>query len=808
MSRQAKLLYEFGPFRLIPDESLLLRDGQPVALSPKGFEVLVALVRRGGSLVGKEELLKEVWPDAFVEEANLSRQVYALRRALGEDEEGRPYIETVPKRGYRFTTNVREVGNGAGGMTIGAVGAPGTIETVETVTRTHIVAEEEISLVDDEDPPRVLPQAVLALPTPSIQGSRKTSRLVLFATITALAVGIAVASYFYFRRPPALTDRDVILLAEFENRTGDDVFDGTLKQALAVQLEQSPFLSIFSDERVRETLRYMGRSPDERVTKEMAREVCQRQGIKALLTGTIVSLGGHYVMTLEAMHAQTGNVIARGQVEAAGKEQVLKVLGEAASRLREKLGESLPSIQKFDAPLEQATTSSLEALKAFSLAREQHSQGKYLEAIPLYKRAIELDPNFALAYNRLAAAYSASRQTALAAESSRLAFELRERISEREKLYISASYYATVTREVEKTAEVYELLTQAYPRDSSAQHNLASSYLNIGQYEKAVAPAREAIRLNPTFAPAYTTLASSLIGQSRYDEAQEVLDQAVAQKTDALSAHTLLHTLALIRGDSAGMQRQVDWARGRSDEYLTLEWQAQVADLAGQRRTARELYGRAIELAKGRGLVEYASGLFAHNALRYALLGDCVKVKGEVASAFATMRSSRGALYTAADALMLCGETGEAQPLVEELERQYPKDTAMIQVRLPTIRAVVEINRGNPEQAIQLLQTASRYELAPGLHYGPVYARGLAYLRASDGARAMAEFQKIIDNRGVDALQIRHPLSRLGLARAVALTGDTARSRKAYEDFFALWKDADSDIPILLEAKREYERLR
>jgi eukaryotic-like serine/threonine-protein kinase len=626
-------------------------------------------------------------------------------------------------------------------------------------------------------------------------------------TLAALVLAMAAIFFYYYNRAPALTERDTILLTDFVNTTGDAVFDGTLRQALAVQLGQSPYLNIFPEQRIRETLRYMNRSPDERVTREIGREICQRQGIKALLVGSISGLGNHYVITLEAINAQTGEALAREQAEAESKEQVLRKLGEAATSLREKLGESLASIQRFDAPVEQATTSSLEALRAFSLGDEHRARGEDAEAIPFYRRAIELDPNFALAYARLAVMYFNLRQFEQASQYSQRAFELRDRVSERERFYLESRYYGDVTGELEKNLEVLELWKRTYPRDFVPLNNLAVAYSGIGQYERAIEEARAAIQLNPTSAAPRTNLGFAFMGLNRFDEARAVFEEALRQNPDSTSHHIGLYFIAFIHGNTSAMQQQVEWARGRPTEHDITGVQASAAAFSGRLRQSRELSRRAVELAQQRELREVAAVITLQAATREALFGNCQQAREYVTNAL-TLARSRTVLSRAAAALALCGEANLAQPLIDELSRRFPQDTLINVTWLPTIRAALEINRNNPAQAVQLLQTASRYELERDAGLAPIYIRGLAYLRLQQGAEAMAEFQKILDHRGVASASPIRPLAHLGLARAAALTGDIARSRRAYQDFFALWREADADIPILQEARQEYERLR
>jgi tetratricopeptide (TPR) repeat protein len=641
-----------------------------------------------------------------------------------------------------------------------------------------------------------------------VQGLKHHKRIAVGA-VALLLIASAVAAFFYFKfnRTPALTEKDTILLADIVNTTGDPVFDGTLKQGLAVQLGQSPFLNLFPEDRVRETLGYMGRSPDERVTRQIAREICQREGLKALLAGSIASLGSHYVITLETLNSQTGDALAREQVEAESKEQVISKLGEAATKLREKLGESLASIERFDTPLAQATTSSLEALKAYTLGRDLSRKGKYTEAVPFVKRAVELDPNFATAYASLAVMHTNMGEGQLAAGYAERAFELRGRTSEREKLIISNIYYTLTTEEIDKSTEVAELWKQTYPRDVRARTNLSRNYALIGQYDKAAEEAGEAIRLDPNFATPYNNLGESFRCLNRFDEARAIFEQAVERKLDPYYLHADFYQLAFVQGDEATMQRQVDWANGKPGEGVLLYGQAHAAAFSGQRRKSQELFRRSAEANDRYGLKESAAWGQSDYALLNAAFGDCRQTKESTANALNFARGKE-ALLRSALALALCGETSQAHSLAGELVKRYPKNTLVNTTWLPVIQAALEINRGNTEQAIELLQVARRFEMGLGAEAWPAYVRGLAHLRGRAGAEAMAEFQKIIDHRGVVAVSALYPLAHLGVARAAALTGDTAKSRKAYEDFFALWKDADPDIPILQQARQEYDKFK
>ncbi len=629
------------------------------------------------------------------------------------------------------------------------------------------------------------------------------------ATIIGLAVLLfaAIAGYFaFFRKPAPLTDKDTVLIADFVNNTGDAVFDGTLKQALVVQLGQSPFLNTLSNERVREALKFVGRPPDERVSRDVAREICLRLGLKAFLAGSISSVGSHYVMTIEAINAQTGDALAREQVEAESKEQVIKRLGEATTKLREKLGESLASIQKFDAPIEQATTSSLEAFRAYSNGLDDHLKGSYSDAIPFFRRAIELDPNFAIAYARLATAYANTGQRDLATEAAQKAYDLRDRVSEREKFYITAvSYYGLVTREREKYVETLELWKRTFPNDPIPHIQLSNLYVGDGLLEKAMEEAREAIRLNPNTAAPRDNLATAFIELNRFDEAREIYRQAREQKLDSTFIRSGLYSIAFVKGDAAAMKQQVDWWTGRTDEYNAQAWQAEVAVFSGQLRKARDFNQRAVELALGHKQNDGAAQLLAVQMQTESLFGNCDRINDLASKAFGISRVT-ATVQTASAAFALCGDADRAQSLMDEISKRFPNDTLLNVVYWPLNHALIATHRGDPARAVQLLEPALRYEIVG--NFWPQYSRGQALLKLHKGTEAAAEFQKIIDHRGWAPRSALYPPAYVGLAQAAVLTGDSAKARKAYQDFFTLWKDADADIPLLIAAKKEYEKLK
>ncbi len=627
-----------------------------------------------------------------------------------------------------------------------------------------------------------------------------------FAALAALILLALAAAFFFFMRKPVLTDKDIILLADFQNTTGEAVFDGTLNQGLAVQLGQSPFLSLLPKARVQETLRLMGRGTEEMITPDIAREICQRQGIKSFINGSITALGKNYVLTLEAVNANTGAPIISEQNEAETKEQVLRTLGKTATSLREKLGESLPSIAKFDAPIEQATTSSLEALKAYSLAMEQYGKGVIDETVvSLYRRAIELDPNCALCYGSLARLQFNIGRTEEAVASATKAFELRERTSENEKLSIAVFYYKVVTLDLNKAIETGELWKRTYPRFWQPYHSLADLYYEATQYEKAVENGREAIRLNPNFAPAYTNPAGALVLLNRFAEAKEIYRQAMANHLEHIAYHFYLFWIAYFERDATAMQQQIDWLRTHDYEHWAVVLESQWAMLQGRWQQSLELARRARAEAEKRGEKNMGASIVVGNAHTAALFGACRTAKQRAAQVL-TLSENNSLLSDAALTLALCGEDRQALRIADELAARFPKDPVLNELRLPTVRAAVELQRGRPAQALELLQATRRYE-GDYLFFVP-YLRGLALLRKGENAAAVAEFQSIRAHPGWFQWTPLVPLSHLWEAHAHALAGDPERSRQAYREFFTLWKDADADLPVLIEAKKEYEKIK
>ncbi len=641
------------------------------------------------------------------------------------------------------------------------------------------------------------------------QGVPRRWKIVAAAAVVAAAGALAMKFVGPLQAKP-LTERDQVLVADFINNTDQTVFDGALKQALAVHLEQSPFLNIVPESRVRETLRFMSRPPDDRVTGAVAQEICERQGIKAMLTGTISTLGLHYVVDLNAVNCRTGDSLAREQIEAENSEVILKALGTAATRLRERLGESLSSIQAFDVPIEQATTPSLEALKAFSLGELQRGKGAEVGAIPFYKRAIELDPNFAMAYERVGVIYWNIGELHSSREYMTQAFERRSRVSEREKFFI-VSNYNDLTGDLDKSLETFQLWTQTYPRDWSAYNTLAYVHTTAGQFDKAILAAHEAKRLAPNHPFPYGNLGFSYMGQGRLDEAAAVFDEAIVHKLDDLPIHVGLFEIAFAKNDVEMQARQAQWAAGQRREEWMLFTLAQAAASHGKMNTARQTVSRAVGMLEKANLKDFASLMTAWQALAEAEFGNVTEARQKAREAVDLARQ-RDTLMLSATALALAGDATAAERLAAELVKDYPTDSLVNTVWVPAARAAIEVSRGNGDKAVALLPSPLSYETGRlTRQFGslaPVYVRGLAHLRAGSGAPATAEFTRIVKHRGSAPVSEVNALALLGLGRAAALANDGDTARTAYQDFFALWKDADADLPILQRARQEYERVK
>lgn len=647
---------------------------------------------------------------------------------------------------------------------------------------------------------------------PTKAGSRGT----IAAVVAAAALLLGVAGYLAIRRTTKLTDKDTVVLADFANATGDAVFEGTLRQGMAVQLEQSPFLSIVPEGRVQETLRLMGRPADAPLTPEVAREVCERTSSAAVLNGSIASLGTQYVLGLRAKNCRTGDVLAEEQAQAAKKEDVLKVLSQIASKFRAHLGESLTTVERHDTPLETATTSSLDALKAYSTAMQVSFSSGFADALPLLKRAVDIDPQFATAYAFMGLTYSNLGETALAIENTSKAYQLRDHASDRERFFITTLYDRQVTGNLEREQQTLRLWGRTYPRDRNA-HGLFSGFAThgSGQYEKAIAEAKIALTIDPDFAYGYVNIASANFFLDRLAETERAIQNAIEHKRQTPDLVLLEYHLACVKGDTAGMDRATASARGKPGlEDWMLHAQALVEARSGRLRTAEALSRRAQDLARKAGQKESAASYQTAEALWSALYGNASEAKRSATAAL-ELSDGRDVEYAAAFALALAGDWIRSQTLARDLEKRFPEDTSVQSNYLPALQALFALNRRDPQNAIEQLQPAVSYELAvPAIDYNeffgglyPVYVRGEAYLVARRPTEAAAQFQKILDHPGIVAGDPIGAMARLEMGRAYVLLENKAKAKAAYEDFLNLWSGADPDIPILKQAKLEYARL-
>ncbi|MGO9539737.1 MAG: winged helix-turn-helix domain-containing protein [Terriglobales bacterium] len=783
MATETKQLYEFGPFRLDPDKLLLLRDDRPVPLPPKAFETLLVLVQHSvqhsETVVLKDDLMKSVWPDTFVEESNLAQNIFVLRKTLAGAAGDHRYIVTVPGRGYRFTEKVRIVPD-----------QPDVV--VESHSITRVVVDEH---TDDKTSSRWWPWVGVSA--------------------IVLAAVFAAAWYLSSHQAPKLTEKDTVVIADFANSTGDPVFDGALRQGLSAQLEQSPFLNLLSDRRAAQTLALMGQPKDARLTHEVAQEVCQRTAGAAVLDGSIAQVGASYLLTLRALDCSNGEALASAEAEASDKNHVLDSLGGVASAIRGKLGESLASVQKYDVRPEDVTTPSLEALKAYSLAMKERNRpgSDFTITRQLFQRAIDLDPNFAMAYAQLGVIFVNYGQTERGVENLRKAYELRERVSERENFYISSHYDDMVTGDLDAARKDYEVWQQLYPRDGAPVGSLGVIYFYLGDFDKLLAMTAMSEKLNGGGEHQHSAnLAWCYLLLNRFDEAKAIALDAQATNRDDPAYHFILYMIDFLKHDVAGMKKEAaGLVSNPTWGHDAFQYQADIAAYGGQFAEAREFTQRAIDAAKKSDNPETAATDEAGAAIREALVGNSAAAKQQAKSALALFKS-KNIEAMVAFASSLAGDPAETTQLSSDLAKRFPHDTLVQFNYLPTIHAAGELHKGDAANAIQTLAGAIPYEmgitaLTGGSTFYPAYMRGEAYLAARQGPAAAAEFQKILDHPGVVQDEIIGALAHLGQARAYALSGDSSKARAAYQDFFALWKDADSNVPILKQARAEYTKV-
>jgi eukaryotic-like serine/threonine-protein kinase len=806
MKTATKRTATFGPYALDLRSAELRKFGSKIKMGEQTFQILRMLLESPGELVSREELREKLWAeDTFVDfDHGLNSAVQRLRDCLSDSAERPRWVETVPRRGYRFVGQVEWLGDG---LPLGTSRNPSGENRYE-----HSDLAARASGVQTPES------------TAKTKGSWR--RIALLGAV-ALAVLVAMMAIARRAQRARLAITDTLVLADFMNNTGDAVFDDTLKTAVTVSLRQSPFLNLLSDSEVATTMQLMTRPAGTKLTPEVARELCLRAGGKAYIAGAISSLGSEYVLQLQAVNCQSGETLAQEQVTAASKEKVLGSLGTMAARVREELGESLASVQKFDVPLEQATTASLDALRAYTLARKAAREQGAAVALAYDIRAIEIDPNFAMGYLRTGGDYEDLGQRGRASEYYAKAFHLRERASQREKLWITGVYYDTVTGELYKAAETYQEEIDSYPRESMAYFSLAYVYSLLGQYEKAVEVVTQGMHtISPDRVESLggSTLFTSALALQRFDEAQQAIDALQLGRVDEQRIRLVRYILCILGPDSASREDQQKWFTGKPTfENLVLALASDTQAYAGHLSQARELTEQAVDAAVRSDSKENGAKWLAIAAQREAAYGYAAQARKKAAMALSLAPQGQGVASGAALAFALVGDTARVQFLAKDLARRYPLDTQVQSLWLPAIQGQLALDRRDPTQALKGLQGASIIEFAgiPSVINNSclyhVYVRGEAYLAAGQGSAAASEFRKILDHRGIVWNCWTGALAHLGVARASALQAKTARSADAdaarvralaaYRDFLTLWKDADPDIPILKQAKAEYAKL-
>ncbi len=813
-------IFEFGPFVLDPVERVLSRNGLRIRLQGQPYQILEILLERAGKLVTRDEIRETLWPgDTFVDfEHGLNTSIKKLRQVLGDSPERPHYIETVRGFGYRFVAPVEVQGFE---LPLDAT-TEGPDHSPEPVREP--IPEPELP----PDPPPNVPatQTPIQPPVPARTAARP--RYIGSAILLAglLLAGGAFYLYRAHQQRQRLTGEDTVVLADFANSTGDPIYDDTLKTALRASLRQSPFLNLLPDSTAVKTLQLMTRPSGTKLNPEIARELCIRAGSKAYIAGAIGSLGSEFVLGLKAVNCVSGAQVAAEQITAASKDEVLAALGKIATRLRGELGESLATVQKFDVPLQSATTPSLEALKAYSLGRKVLDEKGPAAAMPYRLHAIELDPNFAMAYTAVADGYNSLSEVGRAREYYAKAFQLRDRASEREKLSIAGVYYMNSTGELAKAAQTFQEEIDEYPRLDTAYGNLSSAYAGQGQYEKAAEVAAQAVRLNPQSTAWYQNLANDDLALQRFDQARQVLHEAQAQGLDDFAFHVDLYALAFFKADAAAMAEEQRWFAGHPEsESFGLALDSDTEAYKGHLNKARALTSRAVASAVYADGKEDAAIWQANAAIAQAAFGNATEARRSAAEALKLAPASEGAEVESALAFAMSGGDKRAAALAQELENRYPLDLQMQSLWLPAVRAQIALSgdRKNATVALGALPARSAVEFGQVYFTSnlsclyPTYIRGDAYLAAGQGTAAAAEFQKILDRSGIVWNCWTGALAHLGLARANALQSriaqapdaDAARVRAlaAYKDFLTLWKDADPGIPILQQAKAEYAKL-
>jgi eukaryotic-like serine/threonine-protein kinase len=790
MSLVQQRTYCFGEFELNVGSRSLSRQGEPIPLGSKAFEVLTCLVSRAGQVVTKDEMLRTVWPDSFVEESNLAQQVFALRKALGDDAAS---IKTIPGKGYQFVGAVRELEFTATRTEDVSVVAGDPLEGV-TIQRTR----ESTRLIVEELLPSSDAASSAAAPT-----RRLPRRVALSLVLGAVAVIVAAsfAGWRLLHRGASRPQHIGVTLADFTNSTGDPTFDRTLKRALEIDLDQSPYLGVMGDAEAVRILKMMGRKSDDPLTLEVAAEVCERGNRDVLLTGGIAQVGSLYLLTLQAADCRSCRKLASAQAKARTKEDVLGAIDTLAATMRSQLGEAASSIERYDRPIQEATTSSLEALRNFSVGEYLHAQGKEdTEILPYYQRAVQLDPNFAMAYGAMGTTYYNVSEYTLASQYYRKAFDLRRRVGAKESLIIEAHYYAEGLGDIEQGIGAYKLWAAAYPFDPAPWSNMANDYTQIGQYPPAIEAGERALQLDPGQALGYAVLMRAYRRQNRIADAKSVGMLALQRGKDSYGIHSMLYEIAHWERDAEAEARELAWGDKNSGNFYFLYVRAEAALFAGKYKEAKKLFEESHDAATREGLSEAADSVLSDLALYQLKLGM-------VAEARATFQRIAKPDPESPDIAILRTKLGDAAYGKHFLDRQQAKEnlpTLLKYYQIPLVIAAISMQESRPLDAVAALEAARPYELSG---FDVLKARGEAYLLANQPKAAAVEFQKIVDHYGIDVISPEIPLAHLGLARAYAMAGDSAAGRSEYEKFFALWKDADLDVPELIAARGEYARL-
>ncbi len=760
----SRTILNFGLFELDLQTQQLRKSGVPLRIQPQPFKVLAVLASSVGRIVTREELRRELWgTQTFVDfEQGLNYCIRQIRTVLGDDAQNPHYIETIPRRGYRFIATVESLGP----------------------ERTE---EDEVG------------DAAAA------RNRVWSRRSIILAVSCVLIVGILTAAMATVRarRHPALTAKDYLLITEFSNQTGDPLFDATLRKAVSIDLGQSPYLNIVSDDKIRQTLILMGKPRDARVTPDVGREICQRNGIKAMLTGSLATLGSQYLLTLEVINVGSGDELAQERVQAAAKDDILAALDRSDQRLREKLGESLSTIRQFDQPLAQATTSSLQALQLYTLAVEKRNNDGELAAIPFFERALQIDPDFALAHAYLGTAYLNVEQLQLAEDHENRAMTLIDRVSEREKLYITAHYFLLIGQ-IEKATETYETYSRLYPQDPVPQGNLANEYSILGRYDKVLEHALQGLRLSPDSGGLMGEAGVAYAAMGRLDEAKEAITSGLKLSPDTTRLHLLLSNIAIAQGDAATRSREDAVLRATRGGNLDLLYRdAALAASRGRLRDSEALYLQASQMALKLGMKDNASFAMALRAVYEAYLGRPVQAK---VSARAALRLSRmsDTIEPVAVALAVAGDEKQSVALIDELAKRRSQDTSVQFVWVPMIKAIVKQHNGDFEGAIHLLEAGIPYDRG---NLDSMYWRANALLQARHGSEAVEEFRRLANLRKGFPGDPAGTLAGLGLARAYLQTGDATSGRNCYEEFKTLWKDADPGLRVLNQFTVESSRL-